>query len=684
MSNRYAHISTKSSNSYDGVAQEDAALQTPPDTRGRPYRALGWVLIKGVGLTLALLLPLCLLFWYVYAHNDAVKLGKYVFTTAPVHEILTVSQITSKVAEKIVVPAMTVFAYFCAADWLRGSQDGDATLPTPLQFGILQVVLGSANWFALYDGALYMLGRSGHSRRPKAPRLVSMSVILLLWLLTLEALAFFADVAFHQTSINAVFGLPASPSERAAFADARALVGNLPPLDWTVDPDTITVSSNDSANAGAQLASPAAAAMLLGRRVNETQCASWSRRHTIGLSLSAKDSCGYSDGSAYGNGGQWAPEGQRTFANSSAAQAIAWTDDAHSIIVAAAQPTFSYTAIASGIKATCASITSECTRCYQENYNGPPCGPVAFLNLNCNGTHAYNSTARETGWLNVDGDVRGSSAVPASNPLRWGTTVLSQAYIDYKNGRGSSMLDNTTGFLVWGNVGATNVLHCELAVRLVTYRFDPPSTYTTLDTHDVSPEAAQRFTWTTGPGFDVTGRADMIGTMIDGAGQLASDPYPEVYGRTLSRYIMAYSGTMMASTPVSTLEGRPVPGTRIHLGVFGFYAAVIFVEVITVCWIAIVAFVCTWNINDMSVRAVRKRITAPFGLICQCYGVPRRPRTDNGVEQKKAFFTEDNLQLFEPEAVSGATGLTLRKALYTTPSGASGVAHDETWNLIVD
>ncbi|PWN38653.1 hypothetical protein IE81DRAFT_350863 [Ceraceosorus guamensis] len=683
MSSRYAHISTKSSSSYDGVAQEEAPLQAPPDTRGRPYRALGWVLIKGVGLTLALLLPLCLLFWYIYAHNDAVTLGKYVFTTAPVHEILTVSQITSKVAEKIVVPAMAVFAYFCAADWLRGSQSGDATLPTPLQFGILQVVLGSANWFASYDGALYMLGRSGHSRRPRAPPFIAMSVILLLWLLTLEALAFFADVAFHQTTVNAVFSLPPTSSERVALADARALVGDLPPLDWTVDPDTITVSSNDSANARAQLASPNAAAMLLGRRVNETECASWSRRHALGLDLSAKDSCGLSDGSTYGNYGQWAPEGQRTFANSSALQAVAWTDDAHSIIVAAAQPKFSYTAIASGVKATCASITSECTQCYREDYSGPPCGPVGFLNLNCNGPHAYNGTARETGWLNVDGDVRGSSAVPASNPLRWGTIVISQAYLDYKNGRGTATHDNTTGFVVWGNVGATNVLHCELAVRLVTYRFEPPSTYTTLDTHDVSPEAAQRFTRTTAL-FDVGGRADLIGTMINGAGQLASDPYPEVYGRTLSRYIMAYSGIMMASTPVSTLEGRPVAGTRIHLGVFGFYAAVIFVEVITVCWIAIVAFVYTWNINDMSVRAVRKRITAPFGLICQFYGVPRRPRTESGVEQKKAFFTEDNLQLFEPEADSGATGLKLRKALYTAPVGARGLAHDDTWNLIVD
>ncbi|PWN38930.1 hypothetical protein IE81DRAFT_332698 [Ceraceosorus guamensis] len=618
---RPAYHLTSSSDS--GMLKYNAAPAQPPDTRGRPLRAIFWVLFKGLAVLIALLAPLCVLFWYIFKAHQAIRVGLYIYTTAPVHELLTISQVTSKIAEKVVAPAMAVFGYLCAASWLRRSElngtYSNSTLPTPLQLGIVQTALGSANFFALSDGIKYLLGKSGHARRPKMPAFVSAAVILLCWLLTLEVLAFFADFAFHQTTVNSKVWLPPTPAQMQAETRAKSLIAT-PPLDWTVDPLSVT-------------------AMLLGRRVNETYCASWNAYFNDFSSSEAKNSCGYYNGAASGNLVIWAPKGQKAFANSSTTHAVAWTDDTHSIMVAPNQPAFSYSATAPGIKAT------------------------------CNGPHQYNGTAEATGWLDAAGNVQIDSNVPFTNPLHWGTTIISQAYVDYEGGHGSGTYDPTTGFVVWGHSGATNVLHCDVAVRLVTYRFDPPSTFKTIGTQDVNAAAAHRFVWSATDLFATPG-SDLIGSIIDGAGQLASDPYPEVYSRTLSRWLMAYSAEMMSSTPLDTLEGHGVPGTRVHLVVLTVFAAIVLIECITISLVALAAAAHTWRCNDLTVRAVRKRLTGPFALLCQTYGTPRRLQPELGGSQKQACLTEDNLQLFECESTSGAHGLRLRKAMHMPPAGS--------------
>ncbi|CEH16997.1 hypothetical protein CBOM_03072 [Ceraceosorus bombacis] len=611
---RPAYHLTSSSDS--GMLKYNAAPAQPGDTRGRPLRDIFWVLFKGLAVFIALLAPLCVLFWYIFKAHQAIRVGLYIYTTAPVHELLTISQVTSKIAEKVVAPAMAVFGYLCAASWLRRSElngtYSNSTLPTPLQLGIVQTAVGSANFFALSDGIKYLLGNSGHAKRPKMPAFVSAAVLLLCWLLTLEVLAFFADFAFHQKTVNSKVWLPPTPAQMQAETRAKSLIAT-PPLDWTV------------------------------------------------------------------NAVIWALKGQTAFANPSTMHAVAWTDDTHSIMVAPVQPDFSYVAPSPGVKATCVPITRECTNCgLSGEADFDSCGSLAGVKLECNGAHSYDGTAEGVGWLDSVGNA-GGAYHPASNPLQWATTIRSQAY---GGGQSSGAYDNSTGFVVWGHSGAINVLHCDVAVRLVKDRFDPPNRFRTLEALDVSGEAASRYTYSTdGIG---AGPWDLIGQLIDGAGLLESDPYPVVYARTFSRYVMAFSAEMMSSTPVDTLEGQGVPGTRVHLVVLGIFAATVLIECITISLVALAAAAHIWRCNDLTVRAVRKRLTGPFALLCQTYGTPRRLQPELGGSQKQACLTEDNLQLFECESTSGAHGLRLRKAMHMLPADSPLAGNVSTWNFIAD
>ncbi|KAJ7159729.1 hypothetical protein C8R46DRAFT_1039002 [Mycena filopes] len=531
------------------------------------------LLVTGLAIVLAVLLVALGVVIQVFVVHFYHITGGAIFTTAPLGRTLTIVHSSSVVVAMSAPIAIGVGAYWLAGRWLAASRnDAGVNRPTPYQLGVLMKTLHGANLEALWESSTYVVGGSsapGGRALPRPPML-GYAVLMLLAFLSLAYGSAGAELWLGAVS-EAVLYPVTTPLQTS---------GTLP---------------------------------ALGREVNQTMCDQWAS------SIQNKP---YQCGLNQGSGPNFAALSAQllTMNGVSASNVVAFTDDASAIMVPPAtnlSESLEYVATTYGVKSTCSSVTAQCI-------DMGNLGPQAGLALNCSSSVAFNTTSRISGCnrfntagvessfggpLSANGTLLPCSQNPDSVDFRVGVVAISGAY-NVDNTVGHFVGD--TGFFVWGNKGAYNVLVCDVHSLNITYRYFN-GTYTLLSSAPSDLAQAQRVA------DGAQGGPFYVAPAIDGTGLLAGN-YADAFARKLSQVSLAM--TAYAIQPSAVLGVQSVVaniGSRFPLPPFLLLLAISCVYSLLVLAVTLKAIHEVLRAPH-EIAIARSRLVDPTTAISTAYG----------------------------------------------------------------
>lgn len=136
-------------------------------------------------------------------------------------------------------------------------------------------------------------------------------------------------------------------------------------------------------------------------------------------------------------------------------------------------------------------------------------------------------------------------------------------------GDNDKQIVNGTGFLLWDKVGALNIVDCQVNVRDIIYRYDPPSKFTVLRYSDADQDIARLVSLMLPLGDTLTSVAE---GPISRKGSLS---FEDIAALQLGRKTLEYGSSFFDTADTVEVIGTVVRGSRMQLAAFGAFAALV-------------------------------------------------------------------------------------------------------------